>query len=59
MTISRFRGMVELGTGKKNHNLKATSHILLHTSCQKESALILLEELPCDIPTLNIQLALG
>lgn len=51
--------MVELGTEKKNHNLKAMLYILLHTSYQKESALILLEEPPCHILTLNIQLALG
>lgn len=49
--------MVELGIRKKN--LKATLYILLHTSCQKKSVLILLEEPPYHIPTLNIQLALG
>lgn len=42
---------------QKNHSLKATLYTLQHTSCQKESALILLEELPSHIPTLEVQLA--
>lgn len=56
--ISRFSGMGKLDT-PEHCDLKPTLYILLHTSCQKESALILLEEPPCHIPTLNIQLAPG
>lgn len=42
---------------QKNHSLKAASYILQHASYQKESASILLEELPSRIPTLEVQLA--
>lgn len=41
---------------QKEHSLKIVLYILQHASCQKESALILLEELPSRIPTLEVQL---
>lgn len=45
------------GNTRKKHSLKIVLYILQHASCQKESVLILLEELPSRIPTLEVQLA--
>lgn len=56
MTISKFTAW-QSWEHQKNHNLKAMLYILLHASCQKESALILLEELPSHISTLKVRLA--
>lgn len=45
MTISKFAAW-RSWAHQINHNLTATLYILLHTSCQKESALIFWKNLP-------------